>query len=241
MPVPLPPGLLRLGSPLPAALHPEAALLSRCASVLGAALPTGAVLLDGSDDLGPLVPGEHVVLRVLGAYAAVRAPTDSDAALAAGVRAARRAAPAGGREDVLVQRAAPCVHAGRIVLRQVPPGRDEPGRAVPGQAGPGQAGPGQAGPGRGRAAPGAPDVARAVEGEAHDLEGAAEVRELRLHRLGRWERPHRGADAWRTPLPPWGMRLARLVRDVVRVVPATELTWADDGRTCRLLGVRSDA
>ena len=204
MPVPLPPGLLRLGSTLPAGLHPEAALLSRCAAALGPAVPTGAVLLDGCDDLGPIAPGEHVVLRVLGAHTALRLPTDRAAVLRDGVRTLRLSAPTGASRDVLVLRAAPVVHAGRVAL-------------------------------------GPPDVARSVEGEAHELDGASEVRELLLRRLGRWERAHRGVDEWRTPLPPWGMRLSRLVRDVLRAVPAAGLTWADDGRRCRLLGVASRA
>lgn len=84
------------------------------------------------------------------------------------------------------------------------------------------------------------DTARAVEGEAHGLDGASDVRSLMIPALTRsWQRAHRGADPWRTPLPPWGMRLARLLRDVRRILgPGPwELTWADDGRTCRLIGV----
>lgn len=207
MPSPLPSGLVRLGAPLPPAVadqvHEEVRALARC----GRLVPVGALLLEGNEDLGPLATGEHVSLRVPGAYAAGRVPTGRPAVLAAAVRTARLATPAGARQDVLVLRAAPCVHAGRVRL-------------------------------------GPPDRARAVEGQAHELDGATEVRELQLRRLGRFERAHRGVDAWRTPLPPWGMRLSRLVRDVVRCVPAldlpaAELTWADDGRTCRLLGVRS--
>lgn len=70
---------------------------------------------------------------------------------------------------------------------------------------------------------------------------AHEVRTLRVARLGRWSRPHRGADEWRTPLPPWGMRLARLLRAVRRAVGDVDLdlSWADDGRTCRLVSVRA--
>jgi hypothetical protein len=195
---PLPPGLVRLGAPLPPEVHREARALARCSG----RVPVGAVLLEGSDDLGPLAPGEHVTVRVLGSYAAVRVPTGNDAVLAAAVRTARLATPAGARQDVLVLRAVASVHAGRV-------------------------------------ATGPPDRVRAVEGEAHELDGADQVRELLLRRIGRVERAHRGADRWRTPLPPWGMRLSRLVRDVLRSGPADELTWADDGRTCRLLGVRS--
>ena len=79
---------------------------------------------------------------------------------------------------------------------------------------------------------------RAVEGEPEDLT-SGEVRELALPRLERpWSRAHRGADAWRTPLPPWGMRLSGLLRGVRRTLgpSAYVVTWADDGRTCRLLG-----
>ena len=66
-----------------------------------------------------------------------------------------------------------------------------------------------------------------------------ERRTLLVPRLSRWARPHRGADEWRTPLPPWGMRLARLLRAVRRAAGDVDLTvtWADDGRTCRLVAV----
>jgi len=70
--------------------------------------------------------------------------------------------------------------------------------------------------------------------------GAAdEVRLLLIPRLHRWARPHRGGDAWRTPLPPWGMRLARLIRAVRNEVGDRDmhLRWADDGRRCRLISV----
>ena len=82
----LPPGLVRLGAALPPSVHEEGRALSRCA----AHVPVGAVLLQGSDDLGPLTPGEHVSLRVLGSYAAVRVPT----APTPGSAAARRTATA---------------------------------------------------------------------------------------------------------------------------------------------------
>ncbi|MBK5307853.1 MAG: hypothetical protein JJD92_14305 [Frankiaceae bacterium] len=67
-----------------------------------------------------------------------------------------------------------------------------------------------------------------------------EERVLVIPRLRRWQRPHRGGDVWRTPLPPWGMRLARLLRGVRRAVGDVELIvdWADDGRRCRLVAVR---
>ena len=188
----LPDGLLRLDGPLPAGLHPEAVLLSRCRAA-GLAVPVGAVLRAGHDDLGPLAAGETVTLRVLGTHAGVRLSADDPAARVAGVG------------DVLVLRAVASVHAGRV----------RTGLTVA--------------------------TARAVEGEAHELDAAPEVRTLLLPVLTRpWQRAHRGADRWRTPMPPWGMRLARLLRDVRRVLgPGPwELTWADDGRTCRLLGVQ---
>ena len=76
-------------------------------------------------------------------------------------------------------------------------------------------------------------VAARVAGHADD------VRTLHVPRLGRWQRPHRGGDEWRTPLPPWGMRLARLLRAVRRALGDADLvvSWADDGRTCRLVAV----
>jgi hypothetical protein len=66
-----------------------------------------------------------------------------------------------------------------------------------------------------------------------------DVRELLVPRLRRWQRPHRGGDAWRTPLPPWGMRLARVLRAVRRAVGDADLVvdWADDGRCCRIIAV----
>ncbi len=67
----------------------------------------------------------------------------------------------------------------------------------------------------------------------------AEKRVLLVPRLARFARPHRGADAWHTPLPPWGMRLARLMRAVRRALGDVDLDlrWADDGRQSRLVAV----
>lgn len=81
--------------------------------------------------------------------------------------------------------------------------------------------------------------AREVTVAAHIAGTADDVRILQLPRLGRWQRPHRGGDEWRTPLPPWGMRLARLMRLVRRALGDADLVvhWADDGRTCRLVSV----
>jgi hypothetical protein len=64
-------------------------------------------------------------------------------------------------------------------------------------------------------------------------------RVLLVPRLHRWQRPHRGGDEWRTPLPPWAMRLAKLLRQVRRALGDADLVvhWADDGRTCRLIAV----
>lgn len=87
------------------------------------------------------------------------------------------------------------------------------------------------------------DRVEAVEGTAEALGGPAgqEVRELGLPRLtSPLTRPHRGADAWRTPLPPWAMRLSRRLRGVRRRHGdgSWDVTWADDGRTCQVREVR---
>lgn len=81
--------------------------------------------------------------------------------------------------------------------------------------------------------------AREVTVAAHVAGAAFDERELLVPRLKRWHRPHRGADEWRTPLPPWGMRLARLLRAVRRALGDVDVVvdWADDGRRCRLTGV----
>lgn len=202
----LPAGLVRLGAPLPPPVAPEGTLLGRC--VTGRVpVPAGAILLEGHDDLGPLRAGEHVLLRVLGTYPAVRVPTDRPAVLAAALRTIRLAAPAGLRHDVLVLRSDACVHAGRALTG------------------------------------GAADRFQAVEGQAHELDATTDVRVLDAPRLDRpWHRTHRGLDPWRTPLPPWAMRLSRLTRQVRRELgPAgLALIWADDGHRCRLLGVSPD-
>ena len=64
-------------------------------------------------------------------------------------------------------------------------------------------------------------------------------RVLQVPRLRRWQRPHRGGDEWRTPLPPWAMRVAKLLRQVRRALGDADLVvhWADDGRDCRLIAV----
>ena len=85
------------------------------------------------------------------------------------------------------------------------------------------------------------DVVHAVEGRAHEVDSAAEVRTLHMPVLAHaWSRPHRGADAWRTPLPPWGMRLSRVLRRLRSVLGEEDLDveWADDGRRVHVLGVR---
>lgn len=85
-------------------------------------------------------------------------------------------------------------------------------------------------PGRGA------DVVRAHEAGVED-----DVRELLVPVLrSRRSRAHRGVDEWRTPLPPWAMRLARALRVLRRArgdVPL-DVAWADDGLTCRLTAVR---
>ena len=89
-------------------------------------------------------------------------------------------------------------------------------------------------------------TARLRPGQAHDEVAAFEVttagrasnemaRALLVPRLTRWQRPHRGGDAWRTPLPPWGMRLGRLLRAVRPHADGGLLEWADDGHRCWVL------
>jgi hypothetical protein len=83
--------------------------------------------------------------------------------------------------------------------------------------------------------------AREVTVAARTAGATDDVRVLMIPRLRSWQRPHRGGDVWRTPLPPWGMRLARLLRAVRRALGDAELVveWADDGRRCRVVAVRS--
>lgn len=82
--------------------------------------------------------------------------------------------------------------------------------------------------------------AREVTVAARTAGATDDVRVLQVPRLRRRQRPHRGGDEWRTPLPPWGMRLAKVLRAVRRAVGDAELVveWSDDGRTCRLVAVR---
>jgi hypothetical protein len=81
--------------------------------------------------------------------------------------------------------------------------------------------------------------AREVTVAAHTAGAAADERQIGIPRLRRWHRPHRGADEWRTPLPPWGMRLARVLRAVRRAIGDADVVidWADDGRCCRLVAI----
>ena len=82
-------------------------------------------------------------------------------------------------------------------------------------------------------------LAREVTVAAFSAGADRDTRTLLVPRLRRWQRPHRMADEWRTPLPPWGMRLAKLLRAVRRTLGDADLVvrWADDGRTCRLIAV----
>jgi hypothetical protein len=82
-------------------------------------------------------------------------------------------------------------------------------------------------------------LAREVTVAARIAGASRAERELLVPRLRRWRRPHRGGDEWRTPLPPWGMRLAKLLRAVRRVLGDADVVveWADDGRRCRLVAV----
>lgn len=81
---------------------------------------------------------------------------------------------------------------------------------------------------------------------AYEVTGVARAvgagpRELLVPRLRARQRAHRGGDRWRTPLPPWGMRLARLLRAARPRVDGGELEWADDGRRCWLLALHPAA
>ena len=218
--------LVRFGDPLPPAVGPKAALLSRCAAA-GLRVPAGAVWLDADGTepttaaLGPLRPGERVALRsafaaedgakqsAAGRYTSVlHVSTDDPAALTGALHAVWASGP-GTRRDILVMRMVDAVHAGVAGLQE--DFED--------------------------------DLVEAVEGTAEGLVGgtATDVRRLLVPRLRHsWERAHRGSDHWRTPLPPWAMRLARLLRGVRRVVRAGDwdVEWADDGRVCWLLQVR---
>ena len=82
--------------------------------------------------------------------------------------------------------------------------------------------------------------AREVTVAARVAGKADETRVLQLPRLRSWQRPHRGADQWRTPLPPWAMRLSRQLRVVRRVLGDADLVvhWADDGRVCHVISVQ---
>ena len=226
--------LVRLGDPLPAAVGGKAALLSRCAAA-GLAVPSGAVLLDDGlhDDglldkgrpttaaLGPLAPGQRVALR--SAFAAEDGAHDSAAGRYASVlHLSTDDVPALAAALQQVWDSGPGTRRDLLVMRMVD--AVHAGVAVLQEGF-------------------EDDLVEAVEGTAEHLVGgtAADVRRLLVPRLRhRWERPHRGADHWRTPLPPWAMRLARLLRGVRRVVGAGDwdVEWADDGRTCWLLQVR---
>lgn len=76
---------------------------------------------------------------------------------------------------------------------------------------------------------------------AHETGAEDDVRELLVPVLrGRRTRAHRGVDDYRTPLPPWAMRLARALRVLRRAkgdVPL-DVAWTDDGLVCRLTAVR---
>ena len=83
--------------------------------------------------------------------------------------------------------------------------------------------------------------AREVTVAARTAGASEHERVIQVPRLRRLQRPHRGGDEWRTPLPPWGMRLAKLLRSVRRALGDADLVveWSDDGRRCRLVSVRS--
>ena len=79
------------------------------------------------------------------------------------------------------------------------------------------------------------DEVAAFEVTAAGRASGEAARTLLVPRLGRLQRAHRGGDAWRTPLPPWGMRLARLLRAVRPLADGGAVEWADDGHRCWLL------
>ncbi len=79
---------------------------------------------------------------------------------------------------------------------------------------------------------------REVTPEARRVDRRDDVGRWAVAPLGPRDRPHRAVD--RIPLPPWGMRLTRLLRDVRRVVGVGrwDVEWVDDGTRCWLVGVQ---
>ena len=218
--------LVRFGDPLPPSVGPKAALLSRCAGA-GLRVPAGAVLLDADGTepttaaLGPLRPGERIALR------SAFDGEDGAAHSAAGrytsvLHVSTDDPPALAGALHAVWASGPGTRRDLLVMRMVE--AVHAGVAVLQEDF-------------------EDDLVEAVEGTAETLVGgtATDVRRLLVPRLRHsWERAHRGSDHWRTPLPPWAMRLARLLRGVRRVVPVGDwdVEWADDGRVCWLLQVR---
>lgn len=214
--------LLGLGSGLvgAAGAAPAAALLDRCARA-GLPVPAGAVLLDearrriGADPdpgelFGPLRAGTSVTLRAAGIAAA---PTRTVEGVAADDGPAL--------VDALHRIWSVDATAGRVDVIVV---EDVPGIHA----------------GVARTEPGGDDVVdwHEVTPEARAAGGDQDVGRWAARPLGARQRPHRAVD--RVPLPPWGMRLVRLLRDVRSVVGTApwDVHWVDDDERCWLVDLR---
>ncbi len=219
--------LIRLGSGLAGAAGagPRADLLDRCARA-GLPVPAGAVLLDaarrwdGIDDAdlaGPAHPAESITLR-----SAFAAPGGVASHTIQGLPAVDRPALVAAVRSIWATGAAAGVTRADVVLLAHVPGV--------------QAGAAVTGPGR-------DDLVswHEVTPEARDVGGDREVGRWAARPLRPRDRPHRATD--RVPLPPWGMRLVRVLRDVREVVGAQrwDIEWVDDGRRCWLVGLQPAA
>lgn len=216
--------LVPLGSGLAsaAAAAPRAALLDRCAAA-GLPVPDGSVLLDDSrrgdgidlaELFGRLGPARLVTLR--SAFAAPASlPSHTIQAVAGddgpGLAAAVHEIWAAGQ--AAAARRTDVVLLTHVCGVQAGVAAIEPGRD---------------------------DVVswREVTPEARSVDRPGDVGRWAVSPLGPRDRPHRAVD--RIPLPPWGMRLTRLLRDVRRVVGVGrwDVEWIDDGARCWLVGVQ---
>jgi hypothetical protein len=216
--------LVRLGTgrASAAAAGPRADLLDRCAGA-GLPVPAGSVLLDEvrrsngtdlADLLGTLDPAEVVTLR--SAFAAPGPlPSRTIQAIPGddgpGLVAAVQAIWATGTAAAV--RRTDVVLLTHVSGVQAGVAATEPGRD---------------------------DVVswRVVTPEARSLGRPDDVGRWAAAPLGPRDRPHRAVD--RIPLPPWGMRLTRLLRAVRQVVGVDrwDVEWVDDGTRCWLLGVQ---
>ncbi len=216
--------LVPLGSGLASAAGagPRADLLDRCARA-GLPVPAGAVLLDDArrwgelddaDLAGPTNPSQLVTVR--SAFAppgevASRTIPSLPAGDGPGIVAVVRSIWAAGA-------AAGVARADVILFAHVP--GVQAGAAVTG--------------------PDRDDVVswHEVTPEARQAGGDREVGRWAARPLRARDRPHRATD--RVPLPPWGMRLVRLLRDVREVVGVDrwDVEWVDDGWRCWLVGLQ---